>query len=205
MKLKVCGLTQRTNLKKLQELSLDYTGFIFYDKSSRCIKDPSTLVLPRTIENVAVFVDPTLEEVFQVVNELQFKFVQLHGNESIELCKHLKREGLKVIKAFGVNDEFDFRSTEPYAEYVDFFLFDTKGPLPGGNGYSFQWTKLEEYGGNTPFFLSGGIGPADADEILKIKHERLFAIDVNSKFEIEPGVKDLDKLRLFMERLTNEK
>ena len=113
----------------------------------------------------------------------------------------LKRQGLKIIKAFNVNENFDFETTLPYEKVADYFLFDTKTPLHGGSGQKFDWRLLDKYTGHIPFLLSGGIGPDDAEEILKINHPKLTGIDVNSGFEDEPGVKNIEKLKNFIDQI----
>ena len=205
MKLKVCGM--KYNPLEVEDLAPDYMGFIFWEKSPRYLHG----VLPsisRKIKRVGVFVDATAEEILQKVSTYGLQLVQLHGQESPDLCLHLKNLGIGVIKVFGVDDTFDFSVLEPYENVCDYYLFDTKGKLPGGNGYVFDWEVLENYPSTKPFFLSGGIGLENIDEILTFLYrpesKYCHAIDVNSRFEIKPGQKDIEKLREFKKRVEDE-
>ncbi|MCK0147325.1 phosphoribosylanthranilate isomerase [Arenibacter sp. F26102] len=213
MKLKVCGM----NLNTLEVATLypDYLGFIFWKPSKR-FNEGNIPQLPPSIKKVGVFVDATIEEVLEKIETFGLDAVQLHGKESPEFCSSLKRfindrtkalgaANLKIIKVFSIKDDFDFGVLTPYEEVCDYYLFDTKGKLPGGNGYTFSWEVLKNYHSTKPYFLSGGIG---LDEIEKIKEFKkrpeskyCHAIDVNSKFELEPGLKDIDKLKEFKEVL----
>ena len=134
--------------------------------------------------------------------------VQLHGKETPELCHHLKNLGIDVIKVFSVDETFNFSVLEPYEEVCDYYLFDTKGKLPGGNGYVFDWEVLENYPSTKPFFLSGGIGMENIDDVLTFLYrpesKYCHAIDINSRFEIQPGLKDIEKVKEFKKRLKDE-
>jgi len=187
------------NREAVEKLQVDLLGFIFYPKSKRFvgeITEPGLFHSAKT--KVAVFVNENAFEILGLTKNLGFEFVQLHGKENPKTCRLLKRQGLKVIKAFNLNEDFDFSLLEAYQKSVDFFLFDTKTDLPGGSGKKFNWEILEEYSGKIPFFLSGGIGPEDADAIKKLQHPLLFGIDLNSGFEDEPGVKNVEKLKQFI-------
>jgi phosphoribosylanthranilate isomerase len=205
MKLKVCGM--KYNPMDVANLQPDYLGFIFYEKSPRNI-DLVIPSLPLSIKKVGVFVNATAEEILEKVAKYGLNMVQLHGEESPELCQHLRNLNLGVIKVFGVDEKFDFSVLEPYENSCDFYLFDTKGKLPGGNGYVFDWEVLEGYPSTKPFFLSGGIGMENIDEILTFLYrpesKYCYALDVNSRFEIKPGLKDIDKLTAFKRKLQNE-
>ena len=152
-----------------------------------------------------MFVNTTIEEILQKVTKYGLQLIQLHGSESPELCQKLQNVGLKVIKVFGIEETFDFSLLEPYEEVCDYYLFDTKGKLPGGNGYAFDWEVLENYPSTKPFFLSGGIGLENIDDILiflyRPESKYCHAIDVNSRFETKPGLKDIEKLAAFKKRL----
>ena len=216
MKLKVCGM--KLNTLEVATLNPDYLGFIFWEPSKRFFEG-SIPELPASIKKVGVFVDATLEDIVEKVNTYGLWAVQLHGKESPEFCSDLKKftidrskalgeTNLKIIKVFSIKDDFDFRVLTPYENVCDFFLFDTKGKLPGGNGFTFSWEVLGNYPSTKPYFLSGGIG---LDEIEKIREfqqrpesKYCHAIDVNSKFESEPGFKDIKKLKEFKEVLSNE-
>ncbi|WP_231426024.1 phosphoribosylanthranilate isomerase [Pedobacter sp. Leaf250] len=202
VKLKVCGLKFAANIAAVASLQPDYLGFIFYEKSPRLISDVSAELIkyiPSEVKTVGVFVDEDLETVKKKVNLYQLKAVQLHGSESVEYCIALKStfSGVEVIKAFGVDENFDFAVLNNYAAVVDYFLFDTKTKTHGGSGRTFDWKILESYKLNKPYFLSGGIDLEHATAIAGIEDKRLYALDINSRFEIEAGVKDVEKIREF--------
>ncbi|WP_457270299.1 phosphoribosylanthranilate isomerase [Pedobacter sp. UYEF25] len=191
-----------SNIAALADLKPDYLGFIFYDKSPRNVSDVSSELIryiPKEIKTVGVFVDENLENVMRKVADLDLSAVQLHGRESSEYCLALKNHfsSLEIIKAFGVDNAFEFAMLESYEEAVDFFLFDTKTSMHGGSGKQFDWTILEHYKLNKPYFLSGGIDSCHVPDILNVDDERLVAVDVNSKFEVEPGLKNIAKLEEF--------
>lgn len=192
LKLKVCGMTAEQNILELGSLKPDFLGFIFYKKSLRYVgenfKMPSQL--GRNIKRVGVFVNELLSEVQHKVRAHDLDFVQLHGNEPVDFCRELKAEGISVIKAFSVDSQFDFRQVHPFESVVDYFLFDAKGKLPGGNGVTFPWELLNQYRGKVPFFLSGGINISNMEGVLNFDHPMLYALDVNSGVELSPGVKD---------------
>lgn len=195
----------RENIEAIAGLQPDYMGFIFYEKSKRNFEGIIPEI-PKSIKKTGVFVNEYPEIVVSLVEEYQLKAIQLHGDESPEYIKGLKSHLLnktEIIKVFGVKDEFDFHDLQPYLELVDFFLFDTKGKERGGNGVKFNWKVLEKYPFEKPFFLSGGIGIEDAVQLKEIKSTKLpiFAVDINSKFEIEPGLKDTNKVKSFKNKL----
>ncbi|MEM9680234.1 MAG: phosphoribosylanthranilate isomerase [Bacteroidota bacterium] len=205
MKLKVCGMNH--NITEVAELQPDYLGFIFYDKSSRYF-DQEMPELKDSIEKIGVFVNTTIEIITQTVAKYQLNGVQLHGSESAAFCNDLKTrlsKDIKIIKAFAVDENFDFSQLKTYEGTCDYYLFDTKGKLPGGNGYTFNWNILNSYPSKTPFFLSGGIG---LEELEKVKSfletpvaKYCHAIDVNSRFETEPGLKKINELEQFINEL----
>ena len=209
MKLKVCGMKYPDNIEKVAALQPDYLGFIFYEKSPRNF-DTEIPKIATNIKKVGVFVDASIEFILEKIDRFNFNALQLHGNESPEYCKQLKMElnnhpkPIKIWKVFSIKDEFDFDILRSYERIVDYFLFDTKGKAKGGNGYTFDWSVLNEYNSSTPFILSGGIG---LDEIHKVKEILksdlpIYAIDVNSKFEIQPGQKDIGNIKKFKKLLT---
>ena len=173
-------------------------GFIFWPKSSRYV---STLpsYLPEKAKRIGVFVDEDIEVVKKIAQEYALHYIQLHGNETPDYCAQLK--GHELIKAFNIATADDFVKTKPYETLVDYFLFDTKGKSVGGNGTKFDWSVLADYHGTTPFILSGGIGPNDAASIRHFRHPQLAGIDLNSRFEIDPGLKNVDTLKLFLSEL----
>jgi len=206
LKLKVCGMKFAANIAAVAALQPDYLGFIFYDKSPRFISDVSAELIkyiPAEIKTVGVFVDEELDIVKKKVNLYQLKAVQLHGSESPEYCVALKNtfNGLEVIKAFGVDERFEFSILDNYADVVDYFLFDTKTKAHGGSGKTFNWSILEQYKLNKPYFLSGGIDLEHVDAIAEIKDQRFYALDINSRFETEPGVKDVERIKAFVAKM----
>ena len=202
MKLKVCGMREKNNIISLTDLKPNYIGFIFWISSTRYV-DQSTPSLPEAIKKTGVFVDATIDFIQSMVQNHQLKAVQLHGEETPDYCSIIQKFGVEVIKSFSIKDQFDYNKINIYEDYCDYYLFDTKGKLPGGNGYAFDWTLLNAYPSEKPFFLSGGIGP---NELIKIKDLintslPVYAIDVNSKFEYSPGLKNIDLIRQFKKQL----
>lgn len=217
MKLKVCGITH--NLWEVAQCQPDYLGFNFWKPSVRYFEGEIP-ELPPSIKKVGIFVDAPLEEVLEKVAYYQLEVVQLHGEESPEYCKTLRHKTTlpspqpaafpnkevqaptpEIIKVFSIKEQFDFSCLQPYEAVCDYFLFDTKGKLPGGNGYTFNWRVLEAYPSTKPYFLSGGIGLENVDDLLAFlqrpEAQYCHAIDINSKFETRPGHKDLKKLNSF--------
>lgn len=197
--LKICGMKYPDNILEVGSLLPDYMGFIFWEKSARYF-DEVIPTLPKSIQKVGVFVNATSEEILEKIKKHDLQAVQLHGNEAVEFCESLKKKlpkGIDVIKVFSILDTFDFAALKPFEPLCDYFLFDTKGKLPGGNGTTFDWKVLEQYPSNKPFFLSGGIGTDELEDIKQVLKMNLpiYAIDVNSKFEIEPGLKDIERLK----------
>ncbi|QBA63533.1 phosphoribosylanthranilate isomerase [Muriicola soli] len=217
MKIKVCGMKYPENITAVARLQPDYMGFILWEKSPRYFRG-SRAALPESLEKVGVFVDASLEEIIEKTEALSLDLVQLHGSESPEFCsrllealkiverqRHKVDAKIKIIKAIGVGKAFPFEDLRGYEDVVDYFLFDTKGPLPGGNGYSFNWELLNSYTLKTPFFLSGGIGLKDTEKLKAFLKSPLasqcHAIDVNSAFESEPGEKKSKELDTFIKQL----
>lgn len=206
LKLKVCGMKFASNIAAVADLKPNYLGFIFYDKSPRFINDVSAELIkyiPAEIKTVGVFVDEDLEHVKEKIKLLNLKAVQLHGSESTTYCKEIKDcfNDLEVIKAFGVDEDFDFSILNNYLNVVDFFLFDTKTKEHGGSGKTFNWQILEKYDFNKPYFLSGGVDLEHASAIANFEDSRLYALDINSRFEVEPGLKDVERIKEFIELL----
>lgn len=206
MKIKVCGMKYPDNIKDLGTLPIDFMGMIFYQKSPRYV-DSLTLsdlqVLPRYIERVGVFVNAEIDFIMEKTNEYSLDLIQLHGNETPEFCKELNKT-LPIIKAFSISESSDIEQTKAYEGLWGYFLFDTKTPQYGGSGQKFDWSILDTYTGNTPFLLSGGISISDVNEIRGIKHPQFYGIDLNSKFEKEPGLKDITLLQQFIKELKYE-
>ena len=208
MKLKVCGMKYQDNIQEVATLQPDYLGFIFYEQSARHFDAHCIPEISNTIKKTGVFVDADLDFVIKKISKHNLKAVQLHGNETPEYCKQLRGKNIEIIKVFSIKNEFDFSILKSYDDIVDYFLFDTKGKLPGGNGYVFDWTILNNYPSTTPFFLSGGIGLSQIDDINKFQKSEAskycYALDVNSKFEIEPGLKNIEDLKKFKNNLTSK-
>ncbi|PWK79683.1 phosphoribosylanthranilate isomerase [Mucilaginibacter oryzae] len=196
MKIKVCGLKYPENIEAVAALQPHYMGFIFYGKSPRYMADLNACVLqdlPSDINKTGVFVNESAANIERLVKQYDLGAIQLHGDESPEFCAAFKNEAT-VIKAFGINEDFDFTRLKAYINNVDFFLFDTKTKEYGGSGKTFDWGILDQYELDVPFFLSGGLGPDNIEEVKNIKHSRFYGVDLNSRFEIEPGLKNIEKL-----------
>lgn len=206
--LKVCGMLH--NASEVATLQPDYLGFIFWEPSSRYYHG-EVPQLDGAIKKIGVFVDAALDEVLKTIKKYQLTGVQLHGHESPDFCKNLRYAletsgyPLSIIKVFSIKDSFDFTELEAYENLCDYYLFDTKGKLPGGNGYAFDWKVLQDYPSTKPYFLSGGIGMDNLEDIQAFlgrkESKYCHAIDVNSGFETKPGLKDIKKLKKFANKL----
>lgn len=207
MIVKICGMTQKENIAQVCELFPDFLGLIFYPKSPRNaigINPEIFKSLPEHIKPVGVFVNADFNGIVEIANRYGIKTVQLHGEEPPEFCEKLKKLGFKVIKAIKVpssSDENFFKSLECYEGKIDLFLFDTGGAKPGGNGQKFNWDILDNYYLEMPFLLSGGIGPDDLELIKSFHHPQFIGIDLNSRFEISPGIKSFPLLSNFLKDL----
>lgn len=219
MQLKICGMKQPQNIADVAALNPDYLGFIFYEKSKRYVGEDFdgalTYHLPKGIKKVGVFVDANLEYILTKVEKYGLDLVQLHGEETPEFCRDFRRANhrdfgtggiafaqnitkndlkTKIIKVFSIGETFDFTQLEPYKPYCDYFLFDTKGKEKGGNGFIFNWNILKKYDNEKPFFLSGGLSLENIEAVKKLSNLNIIAIDVNSGFEIEAGLKNVELL-----------
>ncbi|MCC8425972.1 phosphoribosylanthranilate isomerase [Mucilaginibacter sp. UR6-11] len=197
MKIKVCGLKYPDNINAVANLVPDYVGFICYDRSPRFVGDiaADTLKsLPASIYKTGVFVNESRQEINRLAANLGFNAIQLHGDEDPDFANSFRNK-VQVIKAFGVNPDFDFNQLNDYANKVDYFLFDTKTAEYGGSGKAFDWSVLNKYNLNVPFFLSGGLSLDNLAQLAKITHPQFYGVDLNSRFEIAPGNKDLEKLK----------
>jgi phosphoribosylanthranilate isomerase len=206
MKLKVCGLKHEHNISELTKLPIDYMGFIFYKKSPRFVaKDLSfdfMRTIPKHIKKTGVFVNENSYSIFNHISHYDLDMIQLHGNETPETCAELKPQ-VQVMKAFQILDDFDFKQLENYLSVVDYFLFDSPTVTYGGSGKQFNWQVLKNYKYNIPFFLSGGISEEHIEEIKQLNMPQLVAIDINSKFEIEPGLKNTEQVKQFILKLNS--
>lgn len=206
MKLKICGMKYHDNITQVATLQPDYFGFIFYEKSARFFNGHIPQ-LSNHIKKVGVFVDATIKYISEKIEKHNLQAVQLHGSETPDFCKQLKalcdsenhKKSIQIIKVFSIKNSFNFEILQPYETVCDYYLFDTKGKLPGGNGYTFNWNILQQYPSTKPYFLSGGIG---LNEIQNVKQffktevsKYCHAIDVNSKFEIKAGLKNIEQLK----------
>jgi phosphoribosylanthranilate isomerase len=217
--IKVCGMRDGENIRQVAELGVDWIGMIFWEKSPRnvtmipthagIIPDRGSLS-PLTSHlsplRVGVFVDEMAQNIITRVVNFQLDLVQLHGHETPTLIRNLRRtladiRPVKFIKAISVSNRDDIETYKEYADCVDYLLFDTKCPTVGGSGNQFDWTVLDAYDGDLPFLLSGGIGPDDAERVKAFHHPKCIGIDLNSKFEVEPGLKDISKLKQFLEKV----
>lgn len=197
-------MRESENIRQVAELGIDWMGFIFYERSPRQfdMADSGQLgtVYSRP-KKVGVFVNATPEEMMEKVRFYQLDFLQLHGDESADICYTLQKRGYSIIKAFSIATKEDLVKTRKYEGKVDYFLFDTKCTGYGGSGKSFDWSVLAAYNGETPFLLSGGINPDSLEAIRTFRHPRLAGIDLNSGFEVSPGLKDTGKLKTFIDEL----
>jgi phosphoribosylanthranilate isomerase len=203
--IKICGMRDTENIRAAAELKPGIMGFIFYPESPRYageLLDPEILSeLSPGIRKAGVFVNASWSEIKATVEKYFLNIVQLHGDETPELCLQLKSEGLEVIKAFNISNSKAFSQCSAYVSFTDYFLFDTATVKHGGSGQKFDWKILDNYDLRHPFFLSGGISPADAESIAGITLSSFYGIDLNSRFEIKPGVKDIETLKKFINEI----
>ena len=204
MIIKVCGMREAENIREVEALDIDLIGFIFWPKSSRYVSERPAY-LPTNCKRVGVFVDEDIEVVKKIAHDYALDYIQLHGQESPEYIQSLRSvcgdSIATIIKAFNIATADDLAQTKPYEGLADYFLFDAKGKSVGGNGTKFEWSVLDNYHGPTPFILSGGIGPDDATSIRRFHHPRLAGIDLNSRFELAPSLKDVTALQKFLNEL----
>ncbi|GAL74484.1 MAG: phosphoribosylanthranilate isomerase [Nonlabens ulvanivorans] len=210
MMIKVCGMRDIENINQLQELDIDFMGIIRYSKSKRFVDDSQKEKVAQQTMNkgtVGVYVNETFENILKDVIPLQLDVIQLHGDEDSAFAKALLEIDIKIFKAFQITEDFDFNSLKEWeelaAQYVGklFFLFDTATPNYGGSGKKFNWSILDSYKGEVPFLLSGGISKDDVALVKEFKHNMFLGIDLNSKFETEPGVKNIEEIKTFIEKL----
>jgi phosphoribosylanthranilate isomerase len=208
MKIKVCGITLLEQLEKLDEIGIDYAGLIFYDQSLRCInkklRAEEVQAKEFSLKKVGVFVNADEEYIMQQVEDFGLDMVQLHGDETPGFCKNIS-DYIRVIKAFRItpnNEQNIDWMIKPYDEYCDYYLFDTnRKNAYGGTGEKFEWNILKENMINKPFFLSGGIGVKDIDKLKNFEHPFFYGVDVNSRVEMAPGVKDLEAVQQLVNEL----
>lgn len=201
MKVKVCGLRQAENIAALAKLPLDFTGFIFYEQSARYVSEKPEVALPEHIQKVGVFVNATFDEIEEKIELYALDYIQLHGDETAAFCQELSNKGYKIIKAFSVGEGFEWSNLQPYEAVCNFFLLDTKGASYGGNGTKFDWSILKAYPYKIPFFLSGGITYDSVEALRNIDLPQLYAVDINSRFEEVPAIKNVALVQQFIEQL----
>ena len=199
-------MREAENIREVEALGIDMMGFIFWPKSSRYVSERPDY-LPKHVKRVGVFVNEDPEQIKQLAADYRLDYIQLHGQESPEQISHLSplTSHLSIIKAFNIATAEDLLQTQPYEGVADLFLFDTKGKSVGGNGEKFDWDVLDAYHGSTPFLLSGGIGPDDAERVNAFHHPKCIGIDLNSRFELSPGLKDINKLKEFLKFVVKQK
>jgi phosphoribosylanthranilate isomerase len=204
MKIKICGMREAKNIEAVAALHPHYMGFIFYPPSPRFVGDDFVLpsAIDKTILKVGVFVNASADEILKSAEKYKLDIIQLHGTESPADCQAIRNRGYQVIKAFAINEHFDFSSTAEYAEVCDYFLFDTNGKHYGGNAQTFNWELLQKYTGDKPYFLSGGLAIDNFKDALALNDARLHALDFNSGLEFSPGLKDLKKVEEVIHQLT---
>ena len=188
------------NIRAVEPLGVDWMGFIFYPPSKRFV-GATPEYLPMKTKRVGVFVNESTEIILDKVTLFSLDIVQLHGDESPELCQELTDKGIKVIKAFGIGTTFPSDKIEPYEGSCDYFLFDTQTSAYGGSGRKFNWDILQTYQGSSPFLLSGGISEDDVQTIQEFSHPMCIGIDINSKFELSPANKNIQSIQQFIKSL----
>ena len=205
MKIKVCGLNNKDNIVQLQDLGLDFMGFIFYERSKRSVPqgniDGDFVKSLSGVKKVGVFVNESLETILERAEEYDLDYIQLHGEETPDFCEKVRRQGLKVVKAISISNILPIEALKSYEHVVDLFLFDTSGKERGGNGTKFDWQVLNEYQFKVPFLLAGGISLEDASDIKRLKIKMFHGVDLNSKFELAPGVKNANQVKQFIENI----
>lgn len=198
--IKVCGMTDGENIRQTEQLGVDFIGFIFYPRSPRFLFEMPTY-LPVRSQRIGVFVNESKDNILMYADRFGLDYIQLHGNESPEYCHNLQAAGMKLIKAFSIATPRDLSSVSVYEGLCQYYLFDTKTPQYGGSGNQFDWTLLNRYTGNTPFLLSGGINQYSAAAIRNFHHPRMAGVDINSRFESSPGLKDIGRIQTFISEL----
>jgi phosphoribosylanthranilate isomerase len=194
---KVCGMRDNRNLQELQQVAPDWIGFIFYEKSPRHVSikpDMSGI----SAKKIGVFVDADVSFIKEKIELFKLDGLQFHGSETPSMCAKFRKEELIIIKSFAIDQHFSFAETTSYESVCDYFIFDTKmGSASGGTGQSFDWSLLQKYVGKIPFILSGGISSDSVADLKVFAHPRWAGIDINSRFEIAPGLKNIKLIQSF--------
>jgi len=198
-------MRDKSNIRDLVKVHPDYIGFIFYSGSERFVGNNFNLrilnYIPESINKVGVFVKAGKDYILEKTDIFGLNLIQLHGGESPEFCRELSHNGIPVIKVFSINEGFDFNSINPFKPFCKYFMFDTECKTYGGSSRKFDWDSLSQYDNEKPVFLSGGIGPGDADSIKELNNLNIHAVDINSRFEKEPGLKDISKIAKFIKKI----
>lgn len=202
LKIKVCGMCDAQNIAGLLKLHPDFIGFIFHELSPRHCHQVPKAPIPKTVFKVGVFVNRPLEYILMKKEAFNLDVIQLHGNESPAFCLKIEQKGTPVIKAFNIGPGFDFEKLKAYEPACSYFLFDAAGREAGGNGITFNWDLLKAYHGKTPFLLSGGITPDLIGAVKNFSHPFFYGVDLNSGFEIKPGIKNIAKIKAFKNELS---
>lgn len=205
-KIKICGLRHPDNIREVLALHPDYIGFIFHPTSKRFVGslDAGWVAGLSGAKKIGVFVDADIDDVRTAVGQYQFQAVQLHGGESPSYCAKLKDLGVEIIKVFGIGKQMDWAVVAGYEAVADYYLFDTRSDQHGGTGVRFDWTLLDGYRSTKPFFLSGGLSAENIREVLRLGDSRLYALDLNSRFETEPGMKNIELLKRTLQTINDE-
>lgn len=205
-KIKICGLKHPENIREVLTLGADYIGFIFYPPSQRFVGqlDAEWVAGLHGVRKTGVFVNADINHVRAMTVQYALQALQLHGNESPAYCAELKGGNLEIIKAFGIDAHFDWAKLGEYEDIVDYYLFDTQSIQHGGTGMCFDWKLLDGYSSGKPFFLSGGISAENIADALRLMDNRLYALDLNSRFETKPGLKDIALLRRTIQTINDE-
>ncbi|MDJ1483212.1 phosphoribosylanthranilate isomerase [Cytophagaceae bacterium DM2B3-1] len=207
LKIKVCGMRDSANIQSVLALDPDFMGFIFFEKSPRNVGEELDAELlksfPKTTKKVGVFVNAHPDLILKNVKKYNLDIVQLHGEELPDVGKNIRNRGITVIKAFNLDENFNFARLNNYKPHCDYFLFDAKGAAQGGNGITFDWNLLQRYDNEKPFFLSGGLNIESLDAIVALKNKglNLYGVDINSQFEVSPGIKNVEKVKEFIDKL----
>jgi phosphoribosylanthranilate isomerase len=208
IRIKVCGMCDPLNVKEIGDAKPDFMGFIFYPGSPRYVgEEPEMSIFHNVspgIKRIGVFLNEKNHEILDLSIRTGLDMIQLHGTESPVTCLQLRSSGLTIIKAFNIADDFSFEALIQYMPVCDYFLFDSKSEKSGGSGRKFRWEKLDDYSLDKPFFLSGGIGLEDAGVIKSIENRGFFAVDLNSRFETAPGIKDAARIKTFIKAIKND-
>ena len=200
MIIKVCGMRDPENIRTVEQAGTDWMGFIFFPSSARYVSHTPDY-LPEHCRRIGVFVNESKENILMYTDRFGLDYIQLHGHEAPEYCRSLRNAGLHLIKAFSILLPKDLLAVSAYNGLCDYYLFDTKTPQYGGSGNQFDWNLLHRYNGPTPFLLSGGINPYSVKALREFRHPYFAGIDINSRFETAPGIKDVERISNFLKEL----